>query len=393
MGSELAGGGKDSQQTQPKTKKTIVRTGRPVSTEQPSGSSAQEIDERFLLGCESTNERTGRPVYNCVPVSVERLGKDKDADENVDADQVRTERPVGSEQSIDLFTRREDIDIDFRVSGLPHAVVKQAENFRVRELVQKIESHPHRQALQAHLQQGNAYTPFSEKSKKMIRDWGMSYLSYAKQFPKVQCSECLLYWNQGIVYCTCGHLLRENKSIRHLHRWQWDILSIPNYVIKKERPHGNRHGKTEAQKEHFIAHNARKRCIKKNFTGIHDRFQKDSRYRDSQLRIGWTEEKCIEMDELAQKDFTYRPSTEEFERYKKNWYISLNTSGRNAPMKLRSDFQEAVTTMNRLHRESGEERPEPIPLYHHQRWHSSSSLSSTSWWQWSDHWWSSLFFC
>ena len=32
-----------------------------------------------------------------------------------------------------LFTQSEDIDIDFRVSGLPHAVVKQAENFRVCE--------------------------------------------------------------------------------------------------------------------------------------------------------------------------------------------------------------------------------------------------------------------
>ena len=29
-------------------------------------------------------------------------------------------------------------------------------------------------------------------------------------------------------------------------------------------------------------------------------------------------------------------------------------------MKLRSDFRIAVTSMNRLHRESGEERPEPI---------------------------------
>ena len=64
----------------------------------------------FLLGCESTNERTGRPVYSCVPVSVER----SDADENVDADQVRTGRPVGGEQSIDLFAQREEIDIDFK---------------------------------------------------------------------------------------------------------------------------------------------------------------------------------------------------------------------------------------------------------------------------------------
>ena len=89
LGSEVAGGGKDSQQTQPKTKNPIVRTGRPVLEEQPSGSSAQEINKRVLLECESTSVRTERPVSNCVPVSVARLDQDKDADENVDADHVR----------------------------------------------------------------------------------------------------------------------------------------------------------------------------------------------------------------------------------------------------------------------------------------------------------------
>ena len=83
------------------------------------------------------------------------------------------------------------------------------------------------------------------------------------------------------------------------------------------------------------------------------------------------------------------PSSEEYERHKKNWYISLNKSGRNAPMKLLSDFRTAVTIMNRLHRESGEERPEPIPFHQYQRWHSSSSSSSTSRWQWNENWWSS----
>ena len=83
----------------------------------------------------------------------------------------------------------------------------------------------------------------------MIRDMGTVELFELREtIPKVQCSECLLEWNQGIVYCTCGHLLREYKSSRRTHRWQWDILSIPNCVIKKVRHHGNRHGKTEAQK-------------------------------------------------------------------------------------------------------------------------------------------------
>ena len=72
-----------------------------------------------------------------MPVSVERVDKDKDTD----ADQTRTVRPVESEQSIGLFTQREEIDIDFSVSGLSHAIVKEAERFRVQELVRRIESH------------------------------------------------------------------------------------------------------------------------------------------------------------------------------------------------------------------------------------------------------------
>ena len=52
-----------------------------------------------------------------------------------------------------------EVDIDFRISGLPHSVVKQAENYRVQDL-------------QRDLQQNNAYNPLSEKSKKMKKDVG-----------------------------------------------------------------------------------------------------------------------------------------------------------------------------------------------------------------------------
>ena len=96
---------------------------------------------------------------------VERLEKNKDTDKNVDADHDRTERPVVIGQPVGSSTPFDDVDIDFRVSGLPRAVAKQAENSRVRELVKKIENHPHRQVLQADLQQNNAYNPFGEKSK------------------------------------------------------------------------------------------------------------------------------------------------------------------------------------------------------------------------------------
>ena len=160
---------------------------------------------------------------------------------------------------------------------MPHAVVKQAENFRVRELVKKIESHPHRRALQADWHQNDANNPFSEESKVMIREMGnVELFELCETIPKVQCSECLLYCNQGIVHCTCGHLLKESESSQSFHQWRLDAFSIQHYFIKKGRPRGARHSRTGAQKEHFIAHNARRSCIKKNFEGIHDRFQRDS---------------------------------------------------------------------------------------------------------------------
>ena len=243
--------------------------------------------------------RTGRPVSSCVPVSVERLDQDKDADENVDADHVRTGRLV-YEQPTGLFTQREEIDIDFRVSGLPHAVAKQVENFRVRELVNKIESHLHRQALAADLQQNNVYNPFSKNSKEMIREMGsVELFESCETIPKVQCSECLLYWNQGMSFALVDISGMKANPATIFHQWRPDAFSIPNYVIKKGRPRGARHGKTEAKKEYFVAHNARRRCLKKKFEGIDDRFFKTQTYRDSQLKIGWTEETCIAMDKLA----------------------------------------------------------------------------------------------
>ena len=177
LDSEVAGSSKDTQRIQPKTKTQLSRTGRLVS-EQPSGLLTQKIGKDVLFGCESSNSRTGRLVngppfsQSCVAVSVERVDKDKDADGNVDADQTRTGRFVSGQPTC-LFTQLEEIDIDFRVSVLPHAVVKQAENFRVREFVKKIESHPHRETLQADLHRKTSTTHLVTTRKRRFVKWAM----------------------------------------------------------------------------------------------------------------------------------------------------------------------------------------------------------------------------
>ena len=180
-GGGVAGQAKSAQSNQPNPNPDHdVRTGTPVvcrDTSHAQGASrSQEIDT-----CSSREEAVNHD---------------------------RTVRPVVCRDANHERSMPNEVDIDFRIPGLPHSVVNQADNYRVRELVQKIENLPHRQYLQRDLQQNNAYNPFSEKSKKMIEDMGNVVLfELFETDPKTQCKECLLYWSQGIVYCTCGHLL------------------------------------------------------------------------------------------------------------------------------------------------------------------------------------------
>ena len=216
--------------------------------------------------------------------------------QHVESHQTSTGRPVTVDQ-------KEEHHIDFRVPGVSHSVVKEAEHLRVQEHVQRIETHPHRAALQADSQQNNVYNPSSKNSKEMIRELGnVELFELCQTTPKVQCSQCLLFWNQGIVYCTCGQCLICSESRRKFHKLRLEAISTPDYMIKNGAIPGARHGKTEVQREYHMAWNAFQRCCNKvdsqgeHFTGIHDRLIRDPVYRKSQLAIGWTEQKCEEWD-------------------------------------------------------------------------------------------------
>ena len=210
-----------------------------------------------------------------------------------------------------------EVDIDFRILGLPHSFVKQAQNTRVRELVKKIENHLHRHSFQRDLQQNKAYNPFSTTTKKMILNVGnVELFELFETDLKTQCTECLSYWSAGIVYCTCGHLLKETVANRGVIEYTLDPLSIPEHVIKKGRFHGHRYWKTPEKKEYHLVHNLKKSCIKRKFTGIHDRFLRDPVFRKSMPEHDRDEDVCLKWDDLEEQDFTYRMTESEYYRYK-----------------------------------------------------------------------------
>ena len=115
----------------------------------------------------------------------------------------------------DNETIRERIEevMDFKSPGLQHSIVKQAHSASVRELIQKIENHPNRHALQRDLRQSHSFNSFSPESKQMIHEVGnIELCELLETEPKTQCKVCLSYWNICIVYCTCGHFLRKGRE-------------------------------------------------------------------------------------------------------------------------------------------------------------------------------------
>ena len=78
LASEVAAGGNDSQQAQPKITNPIVRRVKPVLSEQQSGSGNRNVSN---LTAKAPVEEQGDLFFSCVPVSGERLDQDRDADE------------------------------------------------------------------------------------------------------------------------------------------------------------------------------------------------------------------------------------------------------------------------------------------------------------------------
>ena len=52
---------------------------------------------------------------------------------------------------------------------------------------------------------------------------------------KVQCQDCLLFWEIGIVYCIFGKCFQPSPKNRRLNKDRYDIFSISNYVIRRGR--------------------------------------------------------------------------------------------------------------------------------------------------------------
>ena len=275
------------------------RSGRPGITQDVIRVQACSSEDSKSLYAEQTHDRSGRPGKHTVAVQEDPEVYHEAETLNIDDETIR---------------ERIEADMDFKIPGLPHSIVKHAQSASVQELVQKIENHPNRHALQQYLRQIKSFNPFSPESKQMIHEVGnVELCEWHETEPKAQCKVCLSYSDIGIVCCTCGHFLRKGREVsQKFIRHTMDLLSIPEYVIKKGRPHGHRYGKKPGDREYYTANQLKKKCKQRFFQGIHDRFIRDEQFRNRMIENDRDEDACRQMDALADEDHTHHLTPQEY---------------------------------------------------------------------------------
>ena len=117
------------------------RTGRPVETDVIQTRSSED---RKSLNVEQTHERTGRPVATLNTADAKdssRVRSSHESDTFNAEDEVlrkRMGKSIADHDENHESMMVNEADMDFRIPGLPHSVVKHAQSTSVRQLIQKI---------------------------------------------------------------------------------------------------------------------------------------------------------------------------------------------------------------------------------------------------------------
>ena len=149
-------------------------SGKPVH--ETSVIQTRSSEDRKDFNVKQAHEPTGRLSITHDVINVSDSSQIRSAHEsetfNVGDETLRerNERSVADHDVSHESMMVNEADMDFRIPGVPHSVVKHAQSSSVRELIQKIENHLDRHALQQDLRQNQTSNPLSPESKKMIQD-------------------------------------------------------------------------------------------------------------------------------------------------------------------------------------------------------------------------------
>ena len=303
----------------------------------------------------------------------------------------RTGKPVEESshnvQEVGSLEHRDDVNkfnlaideenIDFNISGVPNAMVKRSQSINVHNLIQKIESHPQREALQSDLQQHRAFNPFSKESKDC--DYGCwehrtmpdsrrgAEITVQSMLNALERRNCVLHmW-------TLYERWYYRKQEVHLIR-AWFVLHPE--LLHKEGPTT----RSQVRGKHLDAKNTTRQI---NFKiGVARRNMTTSTIDSSATSSSekrWSSWVALKRSFLRwiglQAKTTVHIATEEIDVYRGNWWIRSNVVNFDTmPTRRQLDFKKALSTLYRLKKAEDKK--------HYENW----SHSYSSWWQWKTNW-------
>ena len=199
-----------SKPTQSKPNPICDRSGKLEDTERVfvdkgKTSRSHKIDENRLHKELGSSDRSGKPERLSEGIRVKHAYDGTGQPVEQSSSSIHTvkekffpeeNRDIAPFNADNEFNRAIDEEnIDFNIPRVPNSTVKRSHGVNVRNLIQKIENHPQRQALQSDLQQHRAFNPFSEESKDAIKAAGNT--NYAKYSMLSQKHSAKHAWRNG----------------------------------------------------------------------------------------------------------------------------------------------------------------------------------------------------
>ena len=361
-------------QHQSKPRSICDRSGKPEDTERVfvdkgKTSRSHEIDNKRLHKELGSSDRSGKPGKLSENIRVKHthdgtreLVESSSSNAHTVKEQVAPEenRDIASFNADNEFNRAiGEENIDFNIPGLPHSAVKRSHDINVQNLIQKVEIHPQRQALQSDYRQHRPFNFFSKKSQDVI----------IKQLETLNCANYSMLsqkhnakhaWRIGTLTLSTARAVTSYEMIRQRTRDDTtenkkyiksvlDLFTIPNF--------------TSGRTDHTVTDTERKNVIKNTTLQINS---KKSVRNDNSLAfticlfvIHGSEKSCrnwVALKKCSARWTNLRtratPTLLQKKKrnvYRSNWWIRSNFVGSDTMLaRHRADFKEALSTLRRL---------------------------------------------
>ena len=137
------------------------------------------------------------------------------------------------------------------------------------------EKHQHKEPFFKDMNQKQQINKFSEESQQLLVDMNSTEIfELCENSAKHQCPDCNAFSEIGIIYCSCGKILKYSRSPTTLQKTRCDFTSIPGFVIKENSSRGPKHGASERQvmqDAHLAETQQSLRPVLQNINNVNDR--------------------------------------------------------------------------------------------------------------------------